>query len=207
LSGSPGRIQNGNRGCNRTEPGVRQAEQGNVQRSAIALDLFEAIEKRASVRGFTADEVGDETVSKLLAAAVRAPTAGNLQPWRFHVVRDASVKRALAEAAWGQSFVEQAPVVLVVSADIDVSARRYGSRGETLFAIQDTAAAIENILLAAVAEGLGACWVGAFSEEAASGALGLPPRVRPLALVPVGHPAGPARQNRREPFEKYTKYV
>jgi len=171
------------------------------------LDIFEAIEKRASVRGFTAEEVGDEAVGKLLEAAVRAPTAGNLQPWRFFVVRDPRVKRALAEAAWGQSFVEQAPVVLVVTADLGVCAHGYGSRGETLYAIQDTTAAVENILLAAVALGLGACWVGAFSEDAASAALGLPGGLRPLAMVPVGQAARPARQNRREPFDRYTKYV
>lgn len=179
----------------------------HAQRSAIALDIFEAIGTRASVRGFTAEEVGDEAVSKLLEAAVRAPTAGNLQPWRFYVVRDASVKRALAEAAWGQSFVEQAPVVLVVTADLDVCAHGYGSRGESLYAIQDTAAAVENILLAAVALGLGACWVGAFNEEAASAALGLPHGLRPLALVPVGQAARTAQPTWREPIEKYTKYV
>jgi nitroreductase len=171
------------------------------------LDIFEAIETRASVRDFTVEDVGDDAVKRLLEAAVRAPTAGNLQPWRFFVVRDRRMKRALAEAAWGQSFVEQAPVVLVVTADLDVCAHGYGSRGENLYAVQDTAAAVENILLAVVGEGLGACWVGAFSEEAASAALGLPPGVRPLAMVPVGHPARPAAKSRREPFEKYTKYV
>ena len=176
-------------------------------RERRALDLYDAINNRASVRSFTGEDVPEETVEKLLQAAIRAPTAGNLQPWRFFVVRDARVKRALAEAAGGQSFIERAPVVIVVAADLDASARGYGSRGENLYSIQDTAAAVENVLLAVVAEGLGACWVGAFREEGASAALGLRPRIRPLAMLPIGHPATPGRRTGRKPFEEYTKYV
>jgi nitroreductase len=171
------------------------------------LDLYDAIEKRSSVRSFTGRDVPEVTVTRLLQAAVRAPTAGNLQPWRFFVVRDPMVKRDLALAAGGQSFIEQAPVVIVVAADLDASARGYGSRGENLYAIQDTAAAVENLLLAAVAEGLGACWIGAFAEKMASEALSLPVRIRPLAMVPIGYPAHTGRRTGRVPFEEYTRKV
>ncbi len=171
------------------------------------MELREAIEGRASVRAFTSEDVPEETVERLLRAAVRAPTAGNLQPWRFYVVRDPGVKRSLAAAAGGQAFVGQAPVVIVVAAEPGASAQGYGSRGENLYAIQDTAAAVQNILLSAVDEGLGACWVGAFSERAAAEALSLPSGIRPLAMLPVGHPAGRVRPTRREPHERYTKYV
>lgn len=171
------------------------------------MDVYEAIESRASVRDFTNEDVPRSTVKKLLEAAVRAPTAGNLQPWRFYVVREGDVKKGLCEAAWGQPYVEQAPVVIVVCAELEVCARGYGSRGEGLYAIQDTAAAVENILLAVMAEGLGACWVGAFNEEAVSEALMLPGGIRPLAMVPIGHPAGKKHRTWREPFENYTKYL
>ncbi|MFH1151435.1 MAG: nitroreductase family protein [Actinomycetota bacterium] len=171
------------------------------------MDLYEAVFNRVSVRGFTGEEVGDEAVDRLLEAACRAPTAGNLQPWRFYVVRDERVKRRLEEAAWGQDFVGNAPVVVVFCADLDVCAHGYGSRGENLYSIQDTAAALENFLLAATSDGLGACWVGAFSEQAASAALGLPPGIRPLAIVPVGHPARTSSPTRREPVDKYTARI
>lgn len=174
------------------------------KRQGPALDVYEAIESRACVRSFTDEGVPGETVNKLLEAAIRAPTAGGIEPWRFFVVRDDDMKEKLSNAALGQSFVAQAPVVIVVCADLDVCARGYGSRGQNLYAIQDTAAAVQNILLAAVAEGLGACWVGAFDEDAASRALALPPRTRPLAMVPVGHPARTPYPTRREPFEKFT---
>lgn len=171
------------------------------------MELYEAVRNRASVRDFTDRDVPDDVVSRLLEAACMAPTAGNLQPWRFFVVREARRRRLLSLAAFGQPFVAAAPVVIVVCSDLDVCAHGYGSRGENLYAIQDTAAAVENILLAAVAEGLGACWVGAFSEQRASDALGLAPGERPLALVPVGQPGRSAPKASRVPFEKYTKYV
>ena len=171
------------------------------------MDVYEAIESRASVRDFTDEDVPSSTVKNFLETAVRAPTAGNLQPWRFYVVRDRDVKKGLCEAAWGQPCVEQAPVVIVVCAELEVCSSGYGSRGEGLYAIQDTAAAVENILLAIVAEELGACWVGAFNEEAASEVLILPEGIRPLAMVPIGHPAGKQRRTGREPFENYTKYL
>lgn len=171
------------------------------------MELREAINSRASVRAFTPEDVPGEVVERLLRAAVRAPTAGNVQPWRFTVVRDPAVKRALAMAAGGQGFIAEAPVVIVVAAELAASGRGYGSRGENLYAVQDTAAAVENILLSVVDEGYGACWVGAFSERAAAEALLLPPGTRPLAILPIGCPSDPVRRARREPHESYTRYV
>jgi nitroreductase len=171
------------------------------------MDLYEAINSRASTREFTGEPVPAQVVARLLASAVKAPTAGNLQPWRFFVVSDRRVKRGLRQAAFGQAFLEEAPVVIVVCADLDVCADGYGSRGEQLYSIQDTAAAVENILLSAVAEGFAACWVGAFDEEAAREALDLAQGVRPLAMVPVGKAARPGVKRPREPFEKFTEYI
>jgi len=171
------------------------------------MDLYDAIDRRGSTREFTDELVPAQVIARLLASAVKAPTAGNLQPWRFFVVSDRRVKRGLRQAAFGQAFVEEAPVVIVVCADLDVCAQGYGSRGEHLYSIQDTAAAVENILLSAVAEGFAACWVGAFDEEAARSVLDLAEGVRPLAMVPVGKAARPGVKRPREPFEKFTEYI
>ncbi len=171
------------------------------------MDVYEAINKRSSVRDFTRENIPDDVIERILDAACRAPTAGNLQPWRFFVIRDLDLKKALSAAAYGQDFVAKAPVVIVVCADLDSSAQGYGSRGENLYAIQDTAAAVENMLLAIVAEGYGACWVGAFNERALSDVLRLPRRIRPLALVPVGKPAYSPRRTGRIPFKKLTVFM
>jgi nitroreductase len=85
--------------------------------------------------------------------------------------------------------VWEAPINLVVCANQERSARRYGDRGRTLYSVLDAAAAVENILLAAHSLGLGACWVGAFDAEKVSLALKLPKALRPVAIIPVGYPA------------------
>lgn len=163
------------------------------------MDFWQVVEERHSVRNFDAGrDVPPDVVRRILEAAIRAPSAGNCQPWHFVVVRDEQSKGLLAEAAYGQQFIAAAPVVIVVCTDPARSERRYGSRGVQLYCLQDTAAATEHILLAATALGLGACWVGAFDERAASQALGLPTDLRPVAIVPMGYSAAyPYRTSRR----------
>lgn len=172
------------------------------------MDFWITIQERHSVRAFTDQDVERPMVNQILTAAVRAPSAGNRQPWHFFVVCSAATRQALAQAAGGQSFVAEAPVVIVVCADPERSATRYRERGRELYCLQDTAAAVEHVLLAAVALGLGGCWVGAFDEGAAVAALDLPGHLRPVAMVPLGHPARDtgARTSRR-PLEEVTTYV
>lgn len=158
-------------------------------------DLFTA---RFSCRRFQPRPLARAEVEALLEAARWAPSAGGLEPWRFVVVTSPPVRAALAEAALGQSFVAAAPVVVVVCAVPAESARLYGERGRTLYCLQDTAAATENLLLAAAARGIGSCWVGAFTEQRVAELLGLPGGLWPVALVPLGYPAeGPPARRRR----------
>jgi len=168
----------------------------------IGLEVLEAIRTRRSIRRFTGEDVEPEVVEELIDAARWAPSAGNLQPWEFVVVRRPELKMALARAALGQGFIAEAPVVVVVCADQFRSASVYGERGSSLYCIQDTAAAIQNMLLAAHARGLGTCWVGAFREGEVGRLIGVPPGVRPVAIIPVGHPAerprAPPRRGLRE---------
>ena len=153
------------------------------------MDIFEAIRKRRSIRAFTPEDVSKEEIERLLDAARHAPSAGNIQPWEFIVIRDFKIKQKVSMAALDQAFIEDAPVVIVVCANEILSGRGYGSRGATLYCLQDTAAAIQNMLLTACALGLGACWVGAFHEEDVRKTLNIPVGVRPVAIIPVGHPA------------------
>lgn len=163
------------------------------------MEVFEAIKKRRSIRRFNPDKkVPDEQIEKLLEAARWAPSAGNLQSWFFIVVKDQETKERLAETAWNQDFVAQAPVVIVSCADLQRCAFRYGSRGETLYAIQDATIATQNIWLTATEMGLGAVWVGAFDEDGVSRILELPSHLRPIAILPIGYPAeSPSPPSRR----------
>ncbi|MEM1689512.1 MAG: nitroreductase family protein [Candidatus Hadarchaeales archaeon] len=166
------------------------------------MDVFEAIHKRRSIRAFKQDPVCEEDLKKILEAAIAAPSAGNRQPWEFIVVRDAERKRELVEAALGQSFIEEAPVVIIVCANLARSSRVYGKRGEELYAIQDTAAAIQNMLLAAFALGYGTCWIGAFDEREVSRILKIPSGVRPVAIIPIGKPAEKPSKTPRLPLDE-----
>lgn len=170
------------------------------------LDVFEAIETRRSVRAFTNEEVSEEEVQKLIDAARRAPSAGNIQPWEFVIVRDAKIKHKLSAAALNQTFIKEAPVVIVVCADESRSSWGYGSRGASLYCLQDTAAAIQNMLLVACALGLGTCWVGAFHEDEAAKVVNAPMGVRPVAIIPVGHPAEKPRARSERSINEIVHY-
>jgi len=153
------------------------------------MDVLEAIKGRRSIRAFKNQGVPAEIVEELIDAARWAPSAGNIQPWEFIIVRKPRIKRRLGETALDQMFIEEAPVVIVVCADEERSSQGYGVRGKTLYCIQDTAAAMQNIHLTAYSLGLGTCWVGAFREEEAREILKIPRGMRPVAIIPVGYPA------------------
>jgi len=162
------------------------------------MDVLEAIKGRRSIRAFKSQNVSAEIIEKLIDAARWAPSAGNIQPWEFIIVRKPEIKRRLAEAALGETFVEEASVLIVVCANENRSFEGYGLRGKTLYCIQDTAAAIQNIHLAAYSLGLGTCWVGAFREEEVREILKIPDGIRPVAIIPVGYLAeAPLPRSRR----------
>lgn len=164
--------------------------------------------QRYSCRKFLDTPVPADFLESILEAARWAPSAGNQQPWRFHLVRCKAVQKALALAAHGQEFVLEAPAVIVAVALPERSAERYGERGRSLYCLQDTAAAVQNILLEAARLGLGSCWVGAFQESAAAQALGLASGERPVAIIPLGYPGEPMPQERpRLPLEKIVERV
>lgn len=174
------------------------------------MDVFEAIHSRRSVRKFKPEaQVPAELLHRIIDAARWAPSAGNMQPAEFIIVRDPAVKQQLVGAALGQSFIAQAPVIIVVCADTQRSAIKYGERGKILYSIQDTAASIQNLMLAAHDLGLSTCWIGAFYEDKVAEALGAPPGVVPMGLIPLGYsdskPAAPPRPDMTDVihFDKY----
>lgn len=172
----------------------------------MTKDVMDAIKERKSIRRFKPDQVPEVTIGRLLEAARLAPSAGNLQPWLFVVVLNENLRRKLAKTA-GQPFVAEAPVCIVVCAEPERSASRYGRRGRELYCIQDTAAAIENILLAATGYGLGACWVGAFDEEEAARVLDLERNFRPVALLPIGYPQEEKKAVPRRPLDEVVRII
>jgi nitroreductase len=153
--------------------------------------MNEIFKRRHAVRSFQARNISHQQLGAILAAADSAPSAGGLKSREQLIVTDDATKKRLVEAAHGQEFVAQAPVVIVFWAVPSRSASKYGARGRDLFALQDATIAASFAWLQAVASGLGACWVGAFDDEAVKNIFRekIGPDWRPIALLPVGYAA------------------
>lgn len=171
------------------------------------MEFSEVIKRRRSVRHLNPKlVVTDDDIQALLEAAISAPSAGNIQPWRFFVMRSAAARERLA-ASMTQRWAAAAPVVIVVAVDPRPCAARYGDRGEYLYSLQDTAAAVENILLAAVDRGLASCWIGAFDERAVAEAIGATAPITPIAVLPIGYSAESAAKPARRSLSEITTWL
>lgn len=149
------------------------------------MNVMEAIRQRRSIRAYEDRSIEEEKLQAVLDAGRLAPSACNRQEWRYIVVRDPAMRTDLAEAANGQKFVGEAPVVLVACAKTDGHKM---SCGEACYPI-DVAISLDHITLKAVEEGLGTCWIGAFDQPAVKKLLNIPEDVRVVQLMPLGYPA------------------
>ena len=167
------------------------------------MDIYTAISTRKSVRAFEDREVPEEVLSRIFEAVRIAPSASNRQEWRFVVVRDPETRKKMVEAANGQRFVGEAPVVLACCAETDEHAMPCGHVSYLI----DIAIAMDHLSLCAAAEGLGTCWIGAFNEQKTRDVLGIPPEIRVVELMPLGYPKDPTPvEKRRLPIETIVKY-
>jgi nitroreductase len=191
---------------------------------SVSDSFFDIVARQRACRSFSEEPVDDETIARILTAATFAPSAENKQPWEFVVVRDRETRAAigdLSRRAWeahGRAFSEtrltpamlaevdrgatggvaEAPVNIVVCADVE--------RGLEVTIPSSIFPATQNLLLAATALGLGSALTTiatGFRAEMQT-ILGLPDHVRPIAVVPLGHPARPLGPPRRAPFAERT---
>ncbi len=159
-------------------------------------NVIQTIQGRKSIRRFVDTQISEDDLKEIIKTGIKAPSAGNRQPWRIVIVRNNERLERLAMAALGQSFIAQASVALVICAVPEESAERYGERGATLYALQDTAAMTQNILLASHALGYGSCWVGAFNEDDVRKVLSIPEGMRPVSIIPIGNISGEVPKDR-----------
>ncbi len=160
------------------------------------MELFDVLENRVNVKVYDKRDVPEELIAQILYAGTLAASAGDIQPWEFIVVKDKKTKADISIACLMQKHVEEAPLLIIVCANLEKVALKFGDRGKNLYAIQDTGAAIQNMLLAVHDLGLGASWVHAFEEEAIKRILKIPAKLRPVGVLAIGFPL---------PYEKYYK--
>ena len=142
------------------------------------MQVFEAIEKRKSVRSYEPTPVPNEKLKRVLEAARLSPSAGNIQPWRFIMVLDPQKRKKIAKGCRFGHFLDESPVVIVGCGDQKASPRWHA---------KDTCIAMENMVLAATGEGLGTCWIGYFNEKTIREMLKIPSRLRIVALLALGY--------------------
>jgi nitroreductase len=170
------------------------------------LDVIECIKQRRSIRSFLPRPIERELLVKIVQCATWAPSAGNWQPWRFIVVVREDLRQGLEKAASDQEFIAEAPAVIVVCAEPGRAENTYGNRARELYCLQDTAAAIMNLTLAAHANELGTCWVGDFDENAVRKLLGIGEQFRPIALLPIGYPNESPNPRWRRPLQEVIEF-
>ena len=153
------------------------------------MNILQAITQRRSVRAYSAAPIPAEVMQRMRQALRYAPSACNIQPWHFILVEDERLRPAVAAAANGQHWMAQAPVTVVACGLPDQAYQHMGGHGNSTDV--DVAIALDHLTLAAVAEGLGTCWIGAFDEEKVKGLLGVPANVKVVAMTPLGYPASP----------------
>jgi nitroreductase len=166
------------------------------------MNVYDAIKTRRSIRNYQDKPIEDDKLLRVLEAARLAPSASNWQEWRFVVVRDAGIRQKLMKAAKGQAFVGQAPVVIACCAQTDQHVMTCGQKCYPI----DVAIAIDHMTLAAVEEGLGTCWIGAFYADQVREILGIPQDVPVVELLTLGYPAAVPEPRSRLSMDEIVKY-
>ncbi|MCD1295624.1 nitroreductase [Methanocella sp. CWC-04] len=147
------------------------------------MEFYEVIRDRKSVRRYLPDKVPEEALLRVLEAARLAPSWCNKQCWSYIVVDDPGLISSIV-AGGAKAF--NAPMYIVLCADPSLS----GSIGGKEYYLVDAAISMEHLVLAATAEGLGTCWLGAmFNEESVKKALSIPDGLRVVAITPLGYEA------------------
>ncbi len=166
------------------------------------MDFYDVIQRRRSVRAYRKDPVEDEKLERVLNAARVAPSAANRQPVHLYVVRSEALRAKMLEV-YGQQWFVDAPVIICACA---LTSRAWVRGDGKSYADVDVAIAMDHLILAAEAEGLGTCWIGAFKADKARAALNLPKDQEPVAMTPLGYAAGPPRPTVRKPLDEMIEY-
>jgi nitroreductase len=177
----------------------------SVGKEETKMDVFAAINQRCSVRAYKATDIDEDKLKKVLEAARLSPSASNRQDWKFIVVRNKETRKKLARAAFGQSFIGEAPVVIVACGTDSKAMLACGQPMHTV----DVSIACAYMILQAYELGLGTCWIGAFKEDETKKILSIPDDVRVVAMTPLGYPNQSPSPKSRKSLDQivcYEKY-
>jgi nitroreductase len=163
------------------------------------LDLVKA---RRSIRAYRSDPVPEDVLQRILEAARLAPTAANRQPMHLYVIRDEELRARMLEA-YSQQWFADAPVIICACARPSEAWQRQDGKS---YADVDVTIAMDHLILAAAAEGLGTCWIGAFKPDRLRELLEIPPELEPVALTPLGYPDQEPAPTSRKSMDELVEY-
>ena len=167
------------------------------------MDFYDVIRNRRSVRAYKGDAIKPDSLQRIGEALRAAPSACNLQPWEFRVVLNPDMRKKIC-GVYSQPWLAQAPAIV---AAIGNTAAAWKRREGTSIIDMDVGVAMEHVVLAAEAEGLGTCWICAYEIEKMNKALGVEPPLTVLAISPLGYPVQKGSQPPRRPLEHLFKVV
>jgi len=142
------------------------------------MEFFDVIENRHSVRAYTDEPIPEDALIRILEAARKAPSASNKQPWKLVVVSDQSKREAIAASGTYGKFLSKCPTVIIGLGDPAIAPKWH---------VVDTTIALEHIVLAATAEGLGSCWIGSFDEATVKTLISVPEGLKAVAIIALGY--------------------
>ncbi len=160
------------------------------------MDFLELAKTRYACRSYQPRAVEPEKLLRVLEAVRLAPSGSNRQPWKFILVHDLEIKQRLVRACANQRFIATAPVVVAGCGLMPDRIMSCGIPGDPV----DVAIAMEHLSLAATAEGLATCWIGAFSQDEVRDVLGIPRSAKVIELMTVGYPADSPQIKTRKPL-------
>ncbi|MBU0497058.1 MAG: nitroreductase family protein [Candidatus Thermoplasmatota archaeon] len=148
------------------------------------MEFGEVILRRRSVRSYKQDSIEDDKLEYVLECARQSPSWANTQCWRFIIIRDPETIKAIAKVSLINRWLKQVPCIIVACADTISS----GTKNEIHYYSVDVAIALEHLILGATDVGLGTCWIGGFDEDKIKKILGIPNRIKVVAMTPLGYP-------------------
>jgi nitroreductase len=157
------------------------------------MSLIEVVLSSRSIRRYEQKEIPRDVLDKILEAGRQAPSAANKQPWHFIVLTDSKIKRELSKGLFNR-FIKDAPVTVVGCAHKDLIAGKWS--------IVSTTIALQNMVIAAWAMGVGSCWIGDFKEEKVKRLLSIPENWNVGALVSFGYPAEKPHSRKKKSMEE-----
>jgi nitroreductase len=161
------------------------------------MSLIDVVLDRRSIRRYEQKEIPKDILDKILEAGRQAPSAANKQPWHFIVLTDSKIKKELSKGLFNR-FIKDAPATVVGCAHKDLIAGKWS--------IVSTTIALQNMVIAAWAMGVGSCWIGDFNQEKVKKLLGIPGRWNVVALVSFGYPAEKPQPRKKKPVEEIISF-